>query len=428
MRQTALPRHQTAFSSQSDLRLSVAFLAFWVAVALWQQWGHWAEDLSAVYIAGWLWQNGQPDLIYAAPPAFFGGAAESWTPALEALGIADRTIFPYVYPPLWAVLIAPLTTILGPQGFANAVALIQIPMLAASVLLAARLVKPNGMPLFLWTLIGILVLALSVQSYLALQHNQPTITAGFLILLSFERLGAGRPVAAGAALAFAAAIKLSPAAFALIFLVDRQTRAAASFAIIGGALGLLSILLAGWPAHVDFLTSLDRVAGVAYLIAINVSLKPALLAAGAALGLLPAVDPAIKRFVFGDLPGWIGPALSIAAIALLLGFGRVLAPLDGRLRRGIGVFACSLILALFGPLGWLHYYLLPMLLLPGLPGLLPRGPALALMAPIAVLSLTQAMAFIDFLPWPIANYTWIMCAAWLAVLAGLYAAALRAAP
>lgn len=428
MRDTMAADDRKALSPRSDRMLSAALLAFWVAVTLWQQWGLWAEDLSAVYVAGWLWQNGQPDLIYATPPAFFGGVAASWLPAMEALGIADRTSFAYVYPPIWAVVTAPLTAILSPQGFINAVALVQIPLLAVSVVLAGRLLKPEAMPWWLWTAIGLVTLNLSIQSHVAIWYNQPTITVGFLILLAFDRLDTDHPLAAGAALALAAAIKLTPAAFALVFLLDRQYRAAAAFAVIGAGLGLLSIFLAGWPAHADFLQSLDKVAGVAYLIAINVSLKPALLAAGSAVGVLPAIPRSVFQHIYLSPPGWLAPAFSLAALALIAGFGRALAPLDGHLRRGIGVFALSLVIALFGPLGWLHYYLMPMLLLPGLLGLLPRGPALALIAPVAVLSFAPVFSNIAVLPWPVAAYVWLASAAWLAILAGLHAAARRAAP
>ncbi|WP_347312767.1 glycosyltransferase family 87 protein [Defluviimonas sp. SAOS-178_SWC] len=419
------PEPRTAFTPRADAILSTVMLGFWAAVTLWQQWGLWAEDLSAVYIAGWLWQNGQPDLIYATPPAFFGGVAESWFPAMEALGLSGKTSFAYVYPPIWAALTAPLTNILSPQGFLDAVALVQIPLLAVSVVLAGRLLKPEAMPWWVWTAIGLVILNLSIQSHVAIWYNQPTITTGFLILLAFERLGVGRPITAGAALALAAAIKLTPAAFVLIFLLDRQVRAAVAFAIVGGALGLMSILLAGWPAHADFLASLHKVASVVYLIAINVSLKPALFAAGSSLGLLPHVDPAASEHIYTDLPAWIGPALSIAAAALILGFARILAPLDGRLRRGVGVLALSIIVALFGPLGWLHYYLMPMLLLPGLLGLLPPRAALAVIAPVSLLSLALVFADIHVPPWPIASYVWLASASWLAVLAGLFVAAAR---
>lgn len=420
------PMPASALTPARDRAVALAMLAAWTAVTLLQRWGEWAEDLSAVYIAGWLWHGGQAALIYDAPPHFFGGAAESWRPAMEALGIADRTTFAYVYPPLWAVLTAPLAGVLSPQGFINLVALVQIPLLAASVWLAGRILKPAAMPWWLWAALGLAVLSLSIQSYLALLHNQPTITVGFLTLLSIERLGAGRPVAAGIALAVAAAIKLTPAAFVLVFLLDRQWRAAAAFAVAGAALALLSVALAGWPAHQAFLASLAQVKGVAYLIAINTSLLPALLALGSATGLLPPVDPAATQHVYTSVPPWLAPAITALALGAILAFGRALRPLPGHLRRGIGLFALSVVIALMGPLGWLHYYVVPMLLLPGLVGLLPRPSALGLAALVSLPSLSLAFAQIGALPWPVADYTWGMCAAWGAVLAGLHAAARRA--
>ena len=418
------PLPATAINPAFDRWLAAALLAVWAVFTISRQWGVWAEDLSAVYIAGWLWQTGQADLIYDAPKIFFGGIAESWKPAMAALGIEDKVSFAYVYPPLWAVLIAPVTAWLGPQGFLDAATLVQIPMLAGSIFLAGRLLKPERMPWIVWAGLGIAILAFTIHALVAIWHNQPTITVGFLVLLAFERLDRGHPIAAGAALALAAAIKLTPAAFILVFLLDRQFRAVVAFTITGGALGLLSIALAGWPAHAAFLDSLGLVKGVALLSAINISLNTAILSAGSALGWLPYPDPDLPQIVYRDtIPAWLGPALGAAALALIAVFTRALAPLDGRLRRGIGLFALAIILALFGPLGWLHYYVMPMLLLPALVGLLPVAAGAALTALVFLSSLSAIFGQIGVLPWPIANYTWAMCTIWLLVLAALHHAA-----
>lgn len=420
-------RSPTALTPARDRAVALAMLAFWAVVTTWQQLGRWPEDLSAVYMAGWLWHAGQGALVYDAPPAFFGGAADSWLPAMQTLGIADRTTYAYVYPPLWAVLAAPLAGALSPQAFFDLVAAVQMPMLAASVWLAGRILKPAAMPWWVWTAMSLVALNLAMPSHTAIWHNQPSITVGFLTLLAFERLSAGRPLAAGVALAIAAAIKLTPVAFVLVLLLDRQWRALRAFTLAGGTLALLSIVLAGWPAHASFLASLAHVKGVGLLSAINISGRTAVLAIGSALGYLPMPDPELPQIVYHDfIPAWLSPAISLAALALIIAFARVLAPLAPPLRRGIGFFALSIILALMGPLGWLHYYVVPMLLLPGLFGLLSFRTALAINAFVLLPSLNVAFAAIAVLPWPIANYTWIMCTAWAAVLAGLYAAARRA--
>lgn len=409
-----------------DRLITQVLLGSWVALTLWQQWNHWAQDLSAVYIGGWLWHIGRPDLIYAAPAAFFGGAAESWQPVMESLGIGDRVSFAYIYAPLWAAVAAPITAMTGPQGFINAVMLVQIPLLGASVHLAGKVFRPAAMPLWLWTTLGIVTLSLSIQSFHAIWHGQPTITVGFLILLAFERLDARHPLAAGAALALAASIKLMPAIFVLVFLFDRQFRATAAFVVFGAMLALLSVLLAGWPLHLEFLASLHKVSSVAILSGINVSLLPAALALGAATGLLPAIDPDAKTLLFAAPPVWVGPAIMLAGLGVIVAMSRVSAALPARMRRGIGLFALAIILALFGPLGWLHYYLLPMLLLPGLFGILPRSVAGALILLVGLPSLAPVFSLVAFPASPVADYVWYMCVAWLAVLVGLYVAASRA--
>ena len=335
-------------------------------------------DLSALYIGGWLWQNAQAELIYAAPEAFFGGAAPSWQPVLQSLGVSDRISFAYIYPPLWAVIVAPLTTILGPQGFFNLVLLLQIPLLAASVALAGSLIRPAAMPRWLWALNGVGILVLSIQSVHAVWQGQPTIAVGFLVLLAFERLGAGRPAAAGAALALAAAIKLTPALFVLVLLVDRQHRAVASFLVFGAGLALASVVLAGWPLHQAFLASLARASQVVMLSPIDVSITPALLALGSAVGLMPAIDATAQTTLFAQPPAWVGAVSSGAGLVLLALVLRRFSGFAGRQRRALGLLAVAIILALFGPLGWLHYYLLPLLLLPGLIGVFPPRLAAAL--------------------------------------------------
>lgn len=278
-------------------------------------------------------------------------------------------------------------------------------------------------------MIGLALLSFTVPAHSAIWQNQPSITVGFLALLAFERLGAGRPVAAGMALALAAAIKLLPAAFALVFLLDRQWRAAATFAVAGATLALLSVALAGWPAHQAFLASLAEVNGSALLGTVNISLRPAVLALGSALGWLPHPGSDLLLFVYRDeIPAWLAPAIALLAIAIVAAFGRALAGVRTETRRVVGFFALAILVPLMGTLGWQHYYVVPLLLLPGLTQLLPRVPALALIAGAIVPSLSMVFVGLDALPWPVANYIWIMCAAWLAILAGLYVAARRAAP
>lgn len=404
---------------------AVLLLGLWVPYALWSYWNVMPQDLSAVYVAGWFWNHGQPDLIYAYPDGFFGGQADSWDAVTSAIAGPDFFAFPYVYPPLWAILAAPLTEILGIRGFSNAMLLVQVPLLAASVLLAGRLARPAGMPMAAWVATGVILLLASVQAHLALLQNQPTITVTFLILLAFVCLEDERPVAAGAALALAAAIKLTPAAFALIFLLDRQYRALLAFALVGGALGLLSLALAGVDLHLAFLATTQAIREQALVNAVNISVLPALMTLGALLGLHPPFDAQSTFAVLAPVPDWLLVGISLSAAVIVIAFLAVLRRCSGPVRRVAGVFALSLVLALFGPLGWLHYYLLPLLLMPGLFGLMSRRAATLCAIAVAIVSLRPFFVQIQWLPWPVANYLWLSAAAWLVVLATLYRSVLR---
>lgn len=406
-------------------RIAFLLLGFWVVFALWTYWNAMPQDLSAVYVAGWLWQHGQPELIYAIPDGFFGDEAKSWDAVTTAIAGPDFFVFPYVYPPLWAVLAAPLTDVLGVKGFSNAMLLLHVPMLAGSVLLAGRLARPRAMPLAAWVAISTLVLSASAQTHLALLQNQPTIMVTFLVLLAFACLDAERPVAAGAALALAAAIKLTPAAFALIFLLDRQYRALAAFALVGAALGLLSLSLAGIDLHLTFLATTHAIRDQALLAAVNTSLLPAILALGAAFGFRPPFDTDDLIVVFAPVPGWLPTILSLSAVIAVVAFLAALRNRPAPDRRLVGLLALSIILALFGPLGWLHYYLLPLLLLPGLSGLMSLRAATICALAIGLISFRPLFSCIYLLPWPVANYLWLSVASWLTVLVALYLSVLR---
>ncbi|PPB79871.1 uncharacterized protein DUF2029 [Albidovulum inexpectatum] len=402
-----------------DRAFSAAILGLWAAVTIWLRWNAWAEDLSAIYIAGRLWQDGQADLIYAAPPGFFGGPPPEWQSAREALGIADRASFPYVYPPLWAALTAPLAKAVSAQDFANAATLIQVPLLAFCVALAGRIARPARMPFWVWTLLGVAILSLSIDIFLAIWHNQPSILVAFLVLLAFERLQAGRPILAGAMLALAAAIKLTPAIFVLIFLMDRQWRAIASFALFGTALALASIALAGWPLHQVFLEQLGTVSRAGLIHTVNVSVRSLALAIHALAEATPSLDLSQRIIVIEDVPAWIGPASSITLTALAALLMIATAQSDSCARRFLALFGLSILVPLFGPLGWMHYYIIPALLIPALPAIAPWRATFLVVAAWAF----GASHILHALDLPAIAYVALRCALWLAVFAVLIMAA-----
>ncbi len=282
------------------------------------------------------------------------------------------------------MLLGPLTGMLSPQGFLNTLLLLQIPMLAAMPFLTARIARPKAIRLPIWVAIGLALISLLMPGISALYFNQPTITATFLVLLAAERMGSGRPAAAGTALALAAALKLSPALFALVFVFDRQWRALAVFALAGAALAALSVALAGPALHHDFLEALRHATAHVVLGQSNSSLRALILIAAAALSGETGVALAAKPLIVTPWLPEIGllPSLAFAlALAALMPLARIG---DATMRRTVSLLALGIMVPLFGPIGWTHYYLLPMLLAPALPALLPGR---ATVAPLAALVL-----------------------------------------
>lgn len=410
--------------SRTDRLVVFALLGLWVGATIWRQWGVYAQDLTALYVAGWFWDHGQADLVYDSALPFFGGPAKSWLPLMQTIAPHGDTTFPYVYPPLWAVLLAPLTRAMDLQTFINFSTLLQVPLLAGYVVLAGRLFRPAIISYRLWAFIGVCLLEYSLQSHSALIQNQPQITVGFLVLLAFERLSRGRPVTAGAVLALAAAAKVTPVVFVLIFLVDRQYRALAAFAICGLALGLLSLVLAGVPLHWEFLDILGQMRGSTVRAAVNPSLVPGLMSLGAVLGVTAPLGPAANAAgdvtLIDNVPAALAFLMLVAGGAFIGALAVRLASQASQDRVKLLLFAIAVVIPLFGPVGWQHYFLLPFMMVPGiLARLSPLHGSLIAVA-LGLVSFKYFGYFMRMAPWTTDVLVWASCVVWMVLLAATW--------
>lgn len=373
---------------QTDGRTLAAFLLLGgvcVAAINWK-WFSFSPDLSALYLAARFYALDLPELIYAAPQPFFDGTPPAWYPYLPALGLDQEIPLPYVYPPLWAVLFAPLAGAVPPQVFFQIVGTALILSLAAAVVVGWRLARSFAVPLWLWVMIVSVLLGSSLISFIALMHLQMQIFVVFLVLFSFERQHAGHSATAGAALALAAALKLAPAGFFLLFLIDRDRRAMASFAIVGAALGLASLAVAGIDLHFAFLDSLRATSSGLWVASVTISGDVIVQALASLAGLTPPIDFTARNiWISHDVSalGLVNKALLVVGIFWML---RRTAALTGDKRIVVRLFTLSLLFNLFGPLGWVHYYLLQLMLLPALLTLFPGRQGIALLGAFGVLT------------------------------------------
>lgn len=183
-------------------------------------------------------------------------------------------VWPYIYPPLLAYALAPLSllrlehaqliwallsvTALGValaasiQGFA-------LPSPAAAESGAER----RASLLRAVALAALLVFALPLRSNIA--HGQVNLLVLALLVLSVRAHLSGKDVASGALLALAALIKVTPALFVVLFLARRRYKAALAFAAAAALLAAATLPFGALPAWRTFIERLPEMSYGAHI-------------------------------------------------------------------------------------------------------------------------------------------------------------------
>ncbi|WP_417262647.1 glycosyltransferase family 87 protein [Celeribacter sp.] len=233
-----------------------------------------SPDFLASWMAGKFWVAGETHNIY---PPLENGMFDLFAPRdwYEALTVDGETqeVFPFIYPPIWVFLAGKLSQIVDYETIRTFASYVNPVLLASCALLALRITR-RPIPVIPALLIGMVFFSLSAIGQIALMQNQFQILVAFLTLLSIERSRNGHEIAGGAALALAAAIKLYPAIFVILFLAGGHRRTAVSFVGFGIALGLLSIALTGWPLHALFLHTVSTISGTVLVTPVSWSFDP----------------------------------------------------------------------------------------------------------------------------------------------------------
>ncbi|WP_417243380.1 glycosyltransferase family 87 protein [Celeribacter sp.] len=358
--------------------LAVGFIYTFVSAF----WDGWPADLSALYFAAKSVAIGTPEIIYAAPPDFFSpGTPPEWRDLAVQLGVQDRVILPYLYPPIWAYALAPVVDHVAPAPFFNVVLIVQMAMLAALPAIGYAIARPREVSAQVWLLVGYGLLALSAPSLGAIIQNQPQIAVTFIVMLSILCATRDRPVAAGILMGLAAAIKLQPALFGLVFLIHRDWRAAIAMSVSALSLLVLSILVAGVDLHLAMLSRLDQINGMVVYTKVNYALESLLYHLHAMRAGIPLPDGRTLAVAILDAPAWVE---WIPKLLLLVGLATLVR--KGRAMSAPALWlSLTLLGALFGPLSWGHYFILPLMLLPALFHVFSTRAAWAWLAVIGVL-------------------------------------------
>ena len=335
-------------------------------------------DLLPIWLAARAWALGMPEAIYAADSGVFTmNPPAAWPALVAAEGLPGEEIYPFIYPPLWAVLLAPLTETTDFARFDLIFGLLNPVLLVMTVWLVWR--AAPVLPFRQHFALGLVMLCVTTVGLLPLMGNQVQVGVAFLLALTMDRSRAQAEVAAGTALALAAALKLYPAAFALLFIATRQPRALAAFVVVGSGLGLLSLALAGWDAHAALLTQLSAISHTVMQVNLSMNLDALIAAVSGAEGTLAAEG----RVVVAKGETWA--LLSrIALMSFILGLAIL-----GRRHRAIALHplfwpAAFLGLSLLGPLSWSFHYIVPLAAAPLILACWPPRRAALLLGAVAV--------------------------------------------
>jgi alpha-1,2-mannosyltransferase len=366
--QIRIPRN----GSPADLIFATALLSVWALSTIIFWWGHHAPDLGAIYFAGHFYANGQFEEIYAAHPSMFAGyVSEAWREAGAAAGFENESQYPFIYPPLWAALFAPVSNLLTMDQFFHAGYVVQILMLAISPWLAWRFFD-RPVAFSVWVVFAIVLFSTTISSMIGLMNCQPHLTVGFLCILAFERARSGASGVAGLALALAASLKIFPALLAIFWLTTGDRRAFLWFTAIGATLGIASIAIAGWPLHEAFIARSVSLTETIHGIRYNISLQSAIYQLFDFAGTIrpdPSSFPDRNSVFLRQFIAAANPVASLIFAGLLVAGLLALAVRSQRAGRDAILWsfpAALLLISLMSPLSWV-YYLLPIFaLIPGL--------------------------------------------------------------
>lgn len=365
-----------------------------------------SPDLLATWMAGKYFAAGIWDQIYPADQTIFVMLPpDDWLPSLRAQGY-NGAIYPFIYPPIWAWFGSFLYQLASFETLTSIASFLNPMMMGLTIWLAAKMVAEKLTPLVFVVVVAALF-STSIAALVALEQNQPQILVTLMMVLGVERTRAGHPVAGGIAMAIAASLKLYPVIFALMWLAQGERKAAASFALAGGAIGLLSIGVAGWPLHVAFLSEIRVISGSVLTTLFTFSLDPTIANTWFAdqmqqipsLAVLAPGEPANGWMVMAKPALWrvLDAVLLIGAVAILYRVAQ-----SPRGRDPLFWPMCFVVVALLSPLSWGYHYL-PALAFGA--GLLERygtrRGALAIFIVFFPLSTVFLLANLPFIPWDV---------------------------
>ncbi|MDE5442381.1 DUF2029 domain-containing protein [Bradyrhizobium sp. CSA207] len=366
----------TARSAQR-LALYVAFIAcslFWFRNAS-------GDDLSSSYIGCRLLANGSSDHLYDFHPTLFHVVDTAAWISTAASAHFTGFLHPYVQTPLWAWVLLPLCTNLTFGGFSIVFLVIALLSLAVAVEVVARAWAGSFLrPLPLAVLL--IAIAMSTPFRYAMSLVQTHALFLMLAVLALHLAQRDRAVPAGALLALACAVKITPGLLVVYWLAGGRYRAALWFVVCSVILAALTVAAVGTDLTLAYVQSMRRVSNVLLVSYNNQSLAAWL---------------AYSDSMSSELDNWrmlpLTPALKAASLVASIA-GVAFSGWMSRRNEWAGASAALalVVITVFSPIAWTHYFLS---VIPAVMILTNVGGLLSLAVAIPVFLLNTPLLAID---------------------------------
>ena len=319
-------------------------------------------DLTPSYIGCRLVQSGQESHLYAHDSSSFNTLSDPvWLAIAQSSGVPQSTIVvPFVQTPLWPYILQPLCGITNFPNFNLIFRLVFCFCLAALIWITGRCWAPRFFKP-LWVLIFVAAWLRAEPLREAVELTQTHIIFLLLAFLAVLWARSGQSVMAGISLALAAAVKITPGAIVIYWLMTKKRKAAQSFVFVSMAIFGVTLLALGRAITTDYMHSMSRVSNILLLAAGNQSFAAWLMG-----------NFFYKKQAFGFHIYPLPLALKVVCYALVVASTIVGGLCDRRLaqlKTGLAPFGAVFALlgaTVFTPIAWAHYYVIlvvPMILL-----------------------------------------------------------------
>lgn len=308
------------------------------------------DDLASSYVGCRLIAKGQINHLYSFDPVSFAeiGEDDTWQNAADEGHFAGY-LHPYVQTPLWGYALQPLCRSVYWPKFYKLFTILTMLSFAGCLWITARYWATS-----LYNPVALAIVALCLWFSQPFQYAmflmQTHMMFIFLTLAGLLLAERKRPLAGGALVALAAAVKITPGLLVVYWLLTKKWKAALSMVICSAALWVITIVAVGHAVTATYLADLHRISRVLLVAQNNQSFAAWVMA---------------RRYPFDEvfdinifpLPAFVRIAESILLLGCTVGGGFIDRWRKSRMQDSAPLGAMIVLIAatVFAPIAWTHY-------------------------------------------------------------------------